>query len=96
MFKRVLEKIPRPLLGGFRFPFLFVVRLTYGILACLAILGLLLDGWIFYSYGYKALNSSASGVYKGQFKKAELQAIISSLDERQKKFESALEELNSR
>lgn len=93
MIKNILAKIKKLVSGNGGLSFSAIAGLAYWVFICLILVALFLDGWVFYKYGYTAVNLSAEGTYQIQFKKGELNAIISVLDARKKEFNSIIETL---
>lgn len=73
------------------FSYRHVVYVSLWVLISLVLIGLLLDIWIFYVYGYKVVNTAVVSDYTITLKRRDLTEIINMLDERKNKFDYILE-----
>ena len=73
------------------FSYQSVVYISLWALAFIALVGLILDIWIFYVYGYKVVNTAVVSDYTITLKRKDLTDIINTLNERKEKFDSILQ-----
>lgn len=66
------------------------VYISLWVLVFLIVAGLVLDMWVFYIYGYKAVNMSVTSDYAATLKRKDLTDVVNMLDEKKQKSDSIL------